>query len=71
VSVNIIDDASNRGNGISVNSEISESKLGFINPEPIPKETFLSSQYDREGRQLYTCYHSVTNHITVRLSIII
>lgn len=61
-----LDDANNRGNVISVNSEMSsESKLGFINPEPISKDTFLSSQYDREGRQLYTCYHSVTNHITV------
>lgn len=37
-----------------------------ITPEPISKETFLMSQSDREGQQLYTCYHSITNHITVR-----
>ncbi|XP_036149418.1 uncharacterized protein LOC105829672 isoform X2 [Monomorium pharaonis] len=45
--------------------EISEPKLGFISPEPISKDTFLSLQYDREHRQLYTCYHPVTNYITV------
>ncbi|XP_011686419.1 PREDICTED: uncharacterized protein LOC105449118 [Wasmannia auropunctata] len=52
-------------NGIPVNLEISKSKLGFISPEPISKDTFLSLQYDREDRQLYTCYHPVTNYITV------
>jgi len=46
--------------------EISESKLGFVSPEPLSKDTFLSLQYDREDRQLYTCYHPVTNYITVR-----
>ncbi|XP_050454237.1 uncharacterized protein LOC126852967 isoform X1 [Cataglyphis hispanica] len=62
-------DASNKKEnhiGFSVNSEISlESKLGFISPEPISKDTFLVSQYDREGRQLYTCYHPNTHHVTV------
>ncbi|KYN28946.1 X-linked retinitis pigmentosa GTPase regulator like protein [Trachymyrmex cornetzi] len=52
-------------NGIPVNSEISQCKLGFVSPEPISKDTFLSLQYDRENRQLYTCYHLVTNYITV------
>ncbi|EFN83345.1 X-linked retinitis pigmentosa GTPase regulator-like protein [Harpegnathos saltator] len=62
------DAASNKVNdsGISTNAETSsESKSGFIGPEPILKDTFLSSQYDREGRQLYTYYHPITNHITV------
>ncbi|XP_029179044.1 uncharacterized protein LOC114946614 isoform X2 [Nylanderia fulva] len=62
-------DASNKKenhNGFTVNSEISsESKLGFISPEPVSKDTFLASQYDREGRQLYTCYHPDTHHVTV------
>ncbi|XP_014467574.1 PREDICTED: uncharacterized protein LOC106740753 isoform X2 [Dinoponera quadriceps] len=54
------------GSGISANAETSsESKLGLIGPEPILKDTFLSLQYDREGRQLYTCYHPITSHITV------
>ncbi|XP_011633715.1 uncharacterized protein LOC105424907 [Pogonomyrmex barbatus] len=52
-------------NGIPVNLEISESKLGFVSPEPISKDSFLSLQYDREDQQLYTYYHPVTNHITV------
>lgn len=53
-------------NGIPANVlEISEPKLGFVKPEPISKDTFLSLQYDREYRQLYTCYHPVTNYITV------
>ncbi|XP_015431451.1 PREDICTED: uncharacterized protein LOC107187791 [Dufourea novaeangliae] len=34
-------------------------------PEPISKETFLISQSDREGQQMYTCYHILTNHITI------
>ncbi|EFN66274.1 X-linked retinitis pigmentosa GTPase regulator-like protein [Camponotus floridanus] len=55
-------------NGLAVNSEISESKTNFINPEPISKDTFLTSQYDREGQQLYTCYHPSTHHITVHSS---
>ncbi|XP_012059515.1 PREDICTED: uncharacterized protein LOC105622712 [Atta cephalotes] len=61
------DAASNKenDNGIPVNSEISQCKLGFVSPEPISKDTFLSLQYDRENRQLYTCYHPVTNYITV------
>ncbi|XP_076387306.1 RCC1 and BTB domain containing protein claret isoform X2 [Megachile rotundata] len=29
------------------------------------KEVFLMSQSDRDGQQLYTCYHSVTNQILV------
>lgn len=67
-------DASNKKenhNGFAVNSMISsESKLGFISPEPVSKNTFLASQYDREGRQLYTCYHPDTHHVTVRQSFI-
>lgn len=67
-------DASNKKenhNGFAVNSEMSsEPKLYFISPEPVSKDTFLASQYDREGRQLYTCYHPVTHHVTVRQSFI-
>lgn len=29
------------------------------------KEVFLMSQLDREGHQLYTCYHSITSQILV------
>ncbi|XP_011864617.1 PREDICTED: uncharacterized protein LOC105560272 isoform X2 [Vollenhovia emeryi] len=50
---------------IGENGKVSESKVGFVAPEPISKDTFLSCQYDREDRQLYTCYHPVTNYITV------
>ncbi|XP_024872319.1 uncharacterized protein LOC112454915 [Temnothorax curvispinosus] len=53
------------GTGRPVNLEISESNVGFISPEPISRDTFLSLQYDREDRQLYTCYHPVTNYITI------
>lgn len=60
-------------NGTLVNSEILPefTKFNFINSEPVSKDTFLSSQYDREGQQLYTCYHPVTNHITVRTMFLI
>lgn len=55
------------GTDISANAQTSSDfKSGFIGPEPILKDTFLSSQYDRDGRQLYTCYHPTTSHITVR-----
>ncbi|XP_072761626.1 uncharacterized protein Ca isoform X2 [Anoplolepis gracilipes] len=61
-------DASNKKenhNGFAVNSEVSSEPRGFISPEPISKDTFLTSQSDREGQQLYTCYHSSTHHVTV------
>ncbi|XP_077282523.1 RCC1 and BTB domain containing protein claret isoform X3 [Temnothorax americanus] len=53
------------GTGCPVNLEIAESNVGFISPEPISRDTFLSLQYDREDRQLYTCYHPVTTYITI------
>ncbi|KAL0112102.1 hypothetical protein PUN28_013376 [Cardiocondyla obscurior] len=59
------DTASIGNSGMSANLEVSESKLDFVNPEPITKDTFLSLQYDGEDRQLYTCYHSITNYITI------
>ncbi|KYN06247.1 X-linked retinitis pigmentosa GTPase regulator like protein, partial [Cyphomyrmex costatus] len=61
------DAVSNKENdkGVPVNLEVSKSKLGFVSPEPISKDTFLSLQYDREDQQLYTCYHPVSNYITV------
>lgn len=66
--INITDGASieENSNGISVNLEVPESKLRFVSPEPVSKDIFLSLQYDRENRQLYTCYHPVANYITVR-----
>lgn len=53
-------------NNTSANSELcSEVMPNHMNPESISKDTFLMSQYDRDGQQRYTCYHAVTNHITV------
>jgi len=64
--LNIIDTSNNKESNNGIHSKKLESKINFISPEPISKDTFFSSQYDREGQQLYTCYHPVTNHITVR-----
>ncbi|XP_076290430.1 RCC1 and BTB domain containing protein claret [Lasioglossum baleicum] len=47
---------------IDTSVEVNQNQM---TPEPISKETFLMFQFDRDGRQLYTCYHSITNHITV------
>jgi len=66
--LNIIDVSNNKENDSGIHSKL-ESKIDFISPEPISKDMFLSSQYDREGQQLYTCYHPLTNHITVRQSL--
>ncbi|XP_076627928.1 RCC1 and BTB domain containing protein claret isoform X2 [Colletes latitarsis] len=50
----------------TVNLDLSmEVNQNQVTPEPISKDTFLVSQSDRKGQQLYTCYHSITNHITV------
>ncbi|XP_076673695.1 RCC1 and BTB domain containing protein claret [Andrena cerasifolii] len=43
-------------------TEVNQNQM---TPEPISKETFLMSQSDRDGQQLYMCYHSITKHITV------
>jgi hypothetical protein len=64
--LNVIDASNNKENDNGTHSKKLESKIDFISPEPISKDTFLSSQYDRESQQLYTCYHPLTNHITVR-----
>ncbi|XP_076160766.1 RCC1 and BTB domain containing protein claret isoform X2 [Ptiloglossa arizonensis] len=62
-----LDFTSNRNtHNATVNFDSStEVNQNQITPEPISKETFLMSQSDREGQQLYTCYHSITNHITI------
>ncbi|CAK9809769.1 X-linked retinitis pigmentosa GTPase regulator homolog [Anthophora plagiata] len=50
----------------TVNSESStEVNQNQITPEAMSKDVFLMSQLDREGQQLYTCYHSITNQILV------
>ncbi|XP_076756092.1 RCC1 and BTB domain containing protein claret isoform X2 [Xylocopa sonorina] len=62
-----LDITSNRNSQITtVNSDSStEVNQNQITPEAMSKEVFLMSQSDREGQQLYTCYHSVTNQILV------
>nr|XP_033323093.1 uncharacterized protein LOC117218656 [Megalopta genalis] len=60
-----LDITSNRHNhnaNIDTSIEVNQNQM---TPEPISRETFLMSQSDREGQQLYTCYHSITNHITI------
>ncbi|XP_043788507.1 uncharacterized protein LOC122712731 isoform X3 [Apis laboriosa] len=50
----------------TINSESStEVNQNQITPEVMSKEVFLMSQLDREGHQLYTCYHSITSQILV------
>lgn len=50
----------------TINSESStEVNQNQITPEVMSKEVFLMSQLDREGNQLYTCYHSITSQILV------
>lgn len=68
MSVLFIDITTNRNtHNTIVNFDSStEVNQNQMTPEPISQETFLMSQCDREGQQLYMCYHSITNYITVR-----
>ncbi|XP_071855799.1 RCC1 and BTB domain containing protein claret [Bombus fervidus] len=61
------DITSNRNTqNISINSDSStEVNQNQITPEAMSKDVFLMSQLDRDGQQLYTCYHSITNQILV------
>ncbi|XP_053987652.1 uncharacterized protein LOC128881032 [Hylaeus volcanicus] len=62
-----LDMANNRNtHNTTINFDSSmEVNQNQITPEPISNNTFLLSQSDRDGQQLYTCYHAITNHITV------
>ncbi|XP_034188520.2 RCC1 and BTB domain containing protein claret [Osmia lignaria lignaria] len=61
------DITSNRNtHNITIHSDPStEVNQNQITPELMSSEVFLMSQFDREGQQLYTCYHSLTNQILV------
>ncbi|KOX68598.1 X-linked retinitis pigmentosa GTPase regulator like protein [Melipona quadrifasciata] len=65
--INFTDITSNRYiQNTSINSDSStEVNQNQITPEAMSKEVFLMSQLDRDGQQLYTCYHSITNQILV------
>ncbi|XP_076231996.1 RCC1 and BTB domain containing protein claret [Calliopsis andreniformis] len=43
-------------------TEVNQNQM---TPEPVAKDTFLMSQSDREGQQLYTLYHLLTNHVSI------
>ncbi|KAK2577382.1 hypothetical protein KPH14_003497 [Odynerus spinipes] len=61
------DTGTNKSNSLAILNidSYSEDYVGTMNPEPMSKDTFLTPQYDREGQQIYTCYHFESSHITV------